>query len=178
MRVGLFITIGVIGLVLLLITLLADDVFNGVLDALGGSEWFTGAAMAGFLGALGFTGALVESLTGNQGLAWGIGVVAGLTLGVLAGWLTARLRHANSGTAPGARELVGLTATVATPIPAGGFGTVRLRHGGHLTTMNARSDGPLAGGTPVWIVESLSPGAVLVRPVRPGGEDPPTPAHP
>lgn len=175
---GLFIAIGVVGIVMLVVTLVMDDFFDGVLDALGGSEWFTGAAVAGFLGALGFGGALVDSLTGNRGAAWVVGVVAGLALGVLTGWVTARLRNASSGHAPGAHELVGVTATVATPIPVGGFGTVRLRHGGHLTTMNARCDGPVPAGTQVWIVESISPSAVLVRPVRPLETDPSAPSSP
>lgn len=171
----LFLAIGVIGIVMLVVTLLVDDLFDGMLDALGGGEWFTGAAIAGFLGALGFTGALVDSLTDNRILAWVIGLAVGLALGVAVGWITARMRNADSGSAPGSRELVGVTATVATPIPAGGFGTVRLRHGGHLTTMNARCDSPVGSGATVWVVESISPGAVLVRPVRPLDPDPPTP---
>lgn len=163
----LFLWIGGIGVVLLVLTLVLDDFLDGVLDGLGGSEWFTGAALAGFLGALGFGGALVWALTGNTTLAWIVGVLAGLGLGALVGWVTARMRNTDSGLAPGARELVGVTATVATPIPAGGYGTVRLHHGGHLTTMNARSEEPVAAGQTVWVIESLSPSAVLVRPTHP-----------
>ena len=166
----LFLWIGAIGVVLLLLTLVLDDFLDGILDGLGGSEWFTGAALAGFLGALGFGGALVHALTENLTLAWVVGVAAGLGLGAVVGWVTARMRHTDSGLAPGARELVGVTATVATPIPEGGYGTVRLHHGGHLTTMNARSEAPVAAGETVWVVESLSPGAVLVRPTHPTGD--------
>ncbi len=49
-----FLAIGVVGIVLLLVALVAGDLLDGAFDALGGGEWFTGAALAGFLGGVGF----------------------------------------------------------------------------------------------------------------------------
>lgn len=162
-----FLVLGGLGVLLLMATLLLDDHIDGLTDALGGGDWFTGMAVAGFLGALGFVGALVLSLTQSDVLGWVCGIVAGVALGVVVGWVTARLRGSGAGSVPSADQLVGITAVVATPIPADGFGSVRLRHGGHLTTMNARCDVPIATGETVWVVESISPSAVLVRPTHP-----------
>ncbi len=162
-----FLVLGGLGVLLLVATLLLDDYIDGITDVLGGGDWFTGMAVAGFLGALGFVGALVLGVTDNSTLGWVSGIVAGLALGALVGWITARLRGSGAGSVPVAGQLVGITAVVATPIPAGGFGSVRLRHGGHLTTLNARCDVPVDAGETVWVVESISPSAVLVRPTHP-----------
>jgi hypothetical protein len=164
--VTVFLAIGAVGLVLLLLSVVVGDHLHGVFDVLDAGDWLTGAGLAGFLGALGFVGALVLDRTDNVGSASAAGVVAGLTVGALVGWITLRLKVDASGHAPSTRELVGVTCSVIVPIPAEGFGQVRCGVAGHLVTLNARADAPVPSGTEVWITESLSPTSVRVRPTR------------
>ncbi len=162
----LFLTLGGAGVALLALALLIGDHVDGIFDALGGGEWFTGASLAGFLGALGFVGALTLSATDNPALAWGVGVASGLALGALVGWVTLRMRHSGSGSTPTRDSLVGLTGRVVSEIPETGFGTVTVNVAGHLTNLNARAGQRLPQGTEVWVVETLSPTSVLVRPTH------------
>ena len=159
-----FLTIGVIGIVLLLLALIADDFFDGMFEALGGGEWFTGAALAGFLGGVGFVGAGVLAVTANTCPAVAIGVVAGLALGFAVGWVTLALRNASSGSTPTTASLVGLTGTVVNDIPEQGFGVLSVVNAGHLTRLNARSIEALPSGTPVTVTDVLSPTSVKVVP--------------
>ncbi len=55
-----FLIIGVVGLILLAISLLVGDLFDGVLDALAG-DFFSSAVIGGFVAALGFAGAIAQS---------------------------------------------------------------------------------------------------------------------
>lgn len=159
-----FLAIGVVGIVLLLVALLADDLVDGVLDALGGGEWFTGAALAGFLGGLGFVGAGVLTLTDHVWLATAAGLLAGLALGVAVGWVVLRLRDAGADGTPSSASLVGLAGTVVNDIPDDGYGVVQVINGGHLTRLNARCIEPVAAGTPVTVTDVLSPTSVKVIP--------------
>lgn len=159
-----FLTIGVIGIVLLLLALLADDLFDGVFDALGGGEWFTGAALAGFLGGVGFVGAGVLAVTNAIWLAIVAGVLAGLALGFAVGWVTLKLKDAGSGGTPTTASLVGLTGTVVNDIPEQGFGVISVVNGGHPTRLNARCIEALPSGTHVTVTDVLSPTSVKVVP--------------
>lgn len=158
----IFLAIGAIGIVLLLAALLIGDHVDGILDALGGGDWFTGAALAGFLGALGFVGALIQDLTDNTVAAVVAGVLAGLAVGAGIGWITLRLRN-TGGTAPRTSSFVGLNGTVISAIPEGGYGEISVVASGHPTKLNARSAEPLASGTPITITDVLSPTSVKVR---------------
>ncbi len=157
-----FLAIGVVGIVLLLVALVAGDLLDGAFDALGGGEWFTGAAMAGFLGGVGFVGAAILALIDSTWLAAAGGVVAGLLLGVAVGWITLRLRSSGEGGTPSSEALVGLQGTVVSEIPGDGYGLVQVVNGGHLTRLNARCIEPLAAGTPVTVTDVLSPTSVKV----------------
>ena len=55
---------------------------------------------------------------------------------------------------------------VISEIPETGFGTVTVNVAGHLTNLNARAGQRLPQGTEVWVVETLSPTSVLVRPTH------------
>lgn len=162
-----FLVIGGIGIALLIAALAAGDLLDGVLEGLDAGEWFTGAGLAGFLGALGFGGALVLSITGNMIAAVAGGVLAGAALAWAVAWTTLRLRTSGSGSAPTRASLIGRVAVVVSAIPAGGYGEIRITDDGHLTKLHARADQPLAEGTEVWIVESLSPTSVFVRVAHP-----------
>ncbi len=159
-----FLAIGVIGVVLLLVALVIGDQFDGVLDALGGGEWFTGAALAGFLGGVGFVGAGVLAVTDNTWLAAVGGLLAGLALGVAVGWVTLRLRNSGEDGTPSSASLVGLIGTVVNDIPTDGYGVISVVNAGHLTRLNARCAEPLPSGTPVTVTDVLSPTSVKVVP--------------
>ena len=159
-----FLTIGVIGVVLLLVALVVGDHLDGVLDALGGGEWFTGAALAGFLGGVGFVGAGVLVLTDNAWLSAVGGLLAGLALGIAVGWVTLRLRNSGADGTPSSAALVGLTGTVVSDIPSEGYGVVSVVNASHLTRLNARCVEPLPSGTPVTVTDVLSPTSVKVIP--------------
>lgn len=156
--------IGVIGVVLLLVALVIGDQVDGVLDALGGGEWFTGATLAGFLGGVGFVGAGVLAVTDNTWLAAIGGLLAGLALGIAVGWVTLRLRNSGADGTPSSAALVGLSGTVVSDIPEEGYGVVSVVNAGHLTRLNARCIEPLPSGTPVTITDVLSPTSVKVVP--------------
>jgi membrane protein implicated in regulation of membrane protease activity len=130
--------------------------------------------IAGFLGAFGFGGAIVESLLPDQGGAGLlIAVVVGLLAAVPAGWLAGRLVNAAMNMSTDAtlssNDLVGTVGVVITPVPVGGYGEVRLSVAGQQLKFNARADQPLALGTRVFVIEVPTPTSVLVEPTPPVG---------
>ncbi|GAA3372518.1 hypothetical protein GCM10020367_27750 [Streptomyces sannanensis] len=164
-----FLGLGIVGLVLLVLSLVLDGVMEGVLDGFGGGldGFLSLPVIAGFVSALGFTGAIVLGTTGTgAGVATGAGVVAGSVVG----WVTWRFSRAlmRDGTAPAPRgeDLTGTTGSVITAIPADGYGEVLLYPGGQPTKYAAKAAAPVARGTEVWVEALLSPTSVSVRPVE------------
>ena len=160
-----FLVLGAIGIVLLILFTLIDDHLGGIFDALGGGDWFSGAGLAGFLGALGFAGALTLSLTGSVTLAVVVGVLVGLALGALVAWALFKLRRTQDAGAPTSASLLGVEGTVVNAIPPDGYGEVKLTQGGHLVKVNARASMALPVGQPVEVTDVLSPTAVRVAPL-------------
>ena len=169
-----FLVIGVAGLALLAVSLLLGDLFDGVLDALGG-DVFSSAVIGGFVAALGFGAATAQAAGAPLLLALPIGVVAGVASGWFAAWLTRLVRGGGSDDVPAADDVVGRDATVLTDIPTGGFGVVRVQVGGHVLRYNARAERAVVVGTPVSVTAVLSPTAVAVAPVYPDLALPPAP---
>lgn len=162
-----FVVIGVVGLLLLVLTLLLGDVIEGVVDGFG-PDWLSGTAIAAFLAAVGFGGALALQLGASEGVATASGIGAGLAAGVLAGLLTRSLaREGGADSTPSAGALVGQVGTVVSAVPADGYGTVALTVAGHPTRLNARAGTPLAAGSQVRVTTVLSSSAVQVEPVTP-----------
>ncbi|MBT2454197.1 hypothetical protein [Streptomyces sp. ISL-86] len=167
---GLFLGLGIGGIVLLVCSLVFDGVLEGVFDgALDGlfDGWLSLPVIAGFVSMLGFTGAIV---LGTTGLGPEAAAAAGAVAGTGAGWLTYRLCRAlardSSGAAPRQRELVGSAGTVVTAIPAGGYGEVLLRLGGQPAKYAATADAPVALGAEVWVTATPSSTSVSVRAVE------------
>lgn len=159
-----FLLTGVIGLVFLALALLAGDVFDGIfnIDFLD-SGAFSVAALAAFVGAFGFSGAIAMSLSG---LLW-LAIVAGLLAGVGAAWFAVSLtRWLRQGEAHAMRSdsLLGAAGRVITDIPENGFGEVRLYTSGRSHKRAARAEVPIPSGAEVWVREILSPTAVAVMP--------------
>lgn len=171
--VTLFLIIGGIGAALLLVATLIGDLLDGIFDfdSIGG-DFFSFAGLAGFVGALGFTAAIVLSIVDNLWFAIIGGVVAGIGVGAFAGWLTMRLRDPSRDTDSTVRShhLVGATGRVIHDIPEGGFGEVRVVVNGHPTKLNAKSFEPIAAGNLIRVTAVLSPTSVMVKhgePVEP-----------
>ncbi len=159
-----FFVIGGIGIALVLVSLVVGEHVHGIFDALGGGDWFTGASMAGFLGALGFGGAIVLGVSGSMTLAIIAGVLLGLLFGGLVAYLVIRLRNTQEGGAPSSSDLVDREGVVISDIPADGMGEIRIVQGGHITKLNARSAVPLKAGTQVSVTDVLSATSVRVVP--------------
>lgn len=160
-----FVLVGILGVVLLVVALLIGDHLDGALESVGGGGLFSTEALAGFLGALGFGGAIAQEATGSTGLALVIGVVLGVLLGGLAGWVSSKLHTDDPRASVRTSDLLEKTATVLNPIPADGYGQVSLSVGGHVTRVNARSSAEVPAGTTVVVVSVLSPTSVQVEPL-------------
>jgi hypothetical protein len=156
-----FIVIGVVGLALLALSLVAGEVLDGALDGLGG-DWLSGAAVAGFLAAFGFGGALALNAGTGTGVATLVGLGAGAAAGGVAGWLTSTLSKDDGDATPRSADLTGREGTVISAVPSDGYGEVSVVVSGHITKLNARAVEPLAVGTPVRVSAVLSPTAVQV----------------
>ncbi len=167
-----FLVIGLIGLVLLGISLVLGDLFDGIFDALAG-DVFSSAVVAGFVAAFGFGGGIAQAAGGPLLIAVPVGIVAGVGFGWFAAWLTRLLRDGGSDGTPATGDALGRDGTVTSDIPGDGFGTVRVLLGGHVVRLNARADRPVAAGTEVHVTSILSPTAVTVAPVWHELEPPP-----
>ena len=159
-----FLVVGAVGVVLLLVALVVGDVLDGALEGLS-AGFFSTEALAGFLGALGFGGAIALETTGSTSIA----VVVGLVLGVLLGWLAARASRFLHGDGEGdtvrTSDMLERIGSVVSAIPEGGFGVVSLSVGGHITRLNARSSIAVPAGTQVSVTQVISPTAVQVEPL-------------
>lgn len=157
-----FLVIGGIGILLLLASLVVGDVLDGALEF--GGDLISGSALAAFIGAFGFGGALALDASGSMGIAIASGVVAGLVLGAGAGWASSQLQKGGDEANVRSADLAGRDATVVGAIPADGYGQISIVASGHITQLNARCPGGLAAGTPVTITSVLSPTSVSVAP--------------
>lgn len=159
--------VGGIGIALLLVSLVAGDVVDGFLDGVG-PDLLSGLAVAGFLSAFGFVGALVAEAGASMPVTLLAGLVAGAVVAVAAGQVSGRLMRGGDESTVRSAGLVGLTGSVVEPVPAEGFGMVNVVASGHITRLNARADEPLPSGTAVVVTEVLSPTSVRVS-RRPAG---------
>ncbi|UNM12767.1 hypothetical protein J4032_15685 [Streptomyces formicae] len=166
---GLYLGLGIAGVVLLALALILDGVLEGLLDGvLDGvfDGWLSLPVMAGFVSMFGFSGAIVLGATGLGAGAAAAGVVAGIA----AGWLTWRfsraLMHDQTADTPRGDDLVGTAGSVVTAIPADGYGEVLLRLAGQPVKFAAKAAAPVQRGAEVWVEAALSPTSVRVRPVE------------
>ncbi len=168
-----FLIIGILGLMIVGLSLLFGEAIDGLLDLdfLGG-DLFSIASIAAFLGAFGFGGVISLSIVD---VTW-IAVVVGILAGILAGWgaaaLTRWLKRGETAASFRSDALVGAAGRVITAIPDGGYGEVRIYLGGRSHKRAAKADRAIASGTEVWVSSILSPTAVEVAPAA--GIDPPT----
>jgi membrane protein implicated in regulation of membrane protease activity len=160
-----FLCIGGLGVALLAVSLFLGDVLHlGHPDADGP---FSVPSVAGFVGAFGFGGAIVAAITGGGLLSLVVGLVAGVAVAVPAAIGTMALAKMASrmrtDATPTRSDLVGRLGVIVTPIPAQGYGEVRVSVGGQPVKLNARADGPVSLGTRVLVIEAPSDTSVVVE---------------
>lgn len=156
-----FLLIGAVGIFLLVISLVVGDLLDGLFDF--GGDLFSGAALAGFLGAFGFGGALALDASDTLWVAVLVGLVAGLVVGAGAGYASYQLKKGGDEANVRTGDLTGMPGSVISSIPADGFGEVSVVASGHITKLNARASEPLGAGTPITIQAVLSATSVFVE---------------
>ena len=169
----IFLLIGGLGAAVLALALLGAELLHFGHPGVDGPVSLE--AVAGFAGAFGFGGAIVNELLGAGGAGATVGgVAAGLLAAVPTTWLTARLsraaRNMHTDATPTRQDLVGALGVVVTPIPATGYGEVRVRVGGQPVKLNAKAERPIRTGAPIFVIEALSDTSVLVEHTSPLSE--------
>lgn len=157
----LFLIIGGVGIVLLILGLLGVEMFD--IDGFVPLE-----VVAAMLGAFGFAAAIASSLIGaGTGTALVGSVAIGAGVSVPSGWLTTRLvraaRRMDTDATPTRDDLLGTMGVVVTPVPAQGYGEVRVTLGGQPVKVNATSDRALPLGAEVFVIATNSETSVVVE---------------
>jgi membrane protein implicated in regulation of membrane protease activity len=157
-----FLVIGGLGVLLLLFSLLGGELLD-----LGDSPVGVEAA-SGFLAAFGFAGAIAAAaLDARTPLPLLASAGIGLAAAVPAAWLAGRIVRAAGNmptdATPTDADLVGVLGVVVTPIPAQGYGEVRVTLGGQPVKVSARADSPIPLGTQIMVISALSDTSVVVE---------------
>lgn len=160
-----FLLVGCLGLALLIGALFFGDVLNFGADGVDGP--LSMPSIAGFVGAFGFGGAIAAAITGGGALSVLVGLVVGVVIavpsaiGTLAlGRMAERMR---TDATPTRSDLVGRLGVVVTPIPADGYGEIRIRLGGQPVKLSARAEKPIPLGANVFVIEAPSETSVVVE---------------
>lgn len=142
---------------LLLLTLIVDDIFGGLLGAIHLGFDVAGVSptpmLLGFIAMFGVGGLFgLHGLNAGSGVATLTGVVAGLLgSGVVFGAFKA-LRSAESTETFSLQDMVGSTGRVSVGIPANHFGSVLISFAGATHNMTATADAEIPAGREVKVV--------------------------
>jgi membrane-bound ClpP family serine protease len=142
---------------LLLLTLIVDDVFGGLLGALHLGFDVGGVSptplLLGFISMFGVGGLFgLHSLGLGPGPASLTGVVAGLLGSAVVFGAFRVLRQAESTDSFSLQDMVGSSGRVSVAIPANRFGTVLISFAGASHNMTATADSEIAAGKQVKVV--------------------------
>lgn len=162
----IFLIIGGAGVAVLALSLLGAELLHFAHADVDGPV--SVEAVAGFLGAFGFGAAIVNELVGGRTPGMIAAAVAGgAVAAVPTAWLAARLSRAardmRTDPTPTRDDLVGALGLVVTPVPAVGYGEVRVRLAGQPVKLNARADHPIPVGAQIFVVQALSETSVHVE---------------
>ena len=178
----IYAAIAAFGLLVLLVMLLAGDVFGGDHDIAhdglavadhGGPSIFSARIMSAFLTAFGVGGVLARYYGLSHVAASGVGIASGVVMSSLVFQFAKLLYSQQASSALNMRSLVGTAAEVSVAIPAGGIGQIAVSAGGERSEHVARSaDGRALSRGAAVVVTSLGADAVIVMPSAletPGG---------
>lgn len=160
----LFLVIGIVGAVLLVFSLIFDDVLDGLLPD---GDFFSLPSIAAAMVAFGFGASILQDQVGLP-IAPAIG--GGSIVAVVAALGAVRASQAAMGMAtdatPSSGDLLGASGKVITPIPLGSSGEVLVRLGGQpvkLTALVGPAGPGLESGTQIVVVSVESPTKVVVQ---------------
>ena len=142
---------------LLLLTLVVDDIFGGLLGALNIGFDVAGVSptplLLGFVAMFGAGGLFgLHSLGLSTGLATLVGTGAGLIGASVAFGAFKVLKQAESSDTFSLEDMIGSTGRVSVGIPANHFGTVLIRFAGTSHNMTATADTEIPSGRVVKVV--------------------------
>ncbi|HYO44231.1 MAG TPA: hypothetical protein VES19_13620 [Candidatus Limnocylindrales bacterium] len=156
-----------VGGVLLLITVVFDDILGGLLDGFGfdiGGTTIT-PILLGFVGMFGAGGLFATQVLDVHGAqAALVGVVSGIGGAALAAGLFGLLKRSESADPFKIADLVGAEAYVTVGIPAGRYGSVLVKAEGQTHEFSATSEQEILAGRTVTITGTAGTG-VIVRDV-------------
>lgn len=160
----MFIGIGLVGLALLVLAFVFDDVFDGLLP---GGDWLSTTSLAAFGAAFGFGASMLQiGANLNTGPAAVGGVACGLALGTIAVRWSRSLSNMATDATPNSSDLVGLAGQVVTPIPTDSSGEVLVTLGGQpvkLSAVGREGADELGRGDDIVVVDVLSATRVRVE---------------
>ena len=142
---------------LLLLTLIVDDIFGGLLGAIHVGFDVAGVSptpmLLGFIAMFGVGGLFgLHSLNAGPGGATVVGVISGLVgAGVVFGAFKA-LRQAESTETFSLQDMIGSTARVSVGIPANKFGSVLISFAGASHNLTATADVEIPAGHEVKVI--------------------------
>lgn len=161
---SIYLVLGLVGLVVLAISLVVGDLLDGAWNALE-ADWISTAAIGGFTSAFGFAGAAADGAGLPTPLTLVVAGASGVVVAWFAWWLTRLLKDGPSDGTVSIADAVGLRAQVITAIPGEGYGVVRVSVGGHTLQINASANLAIDAGRQVDVIGVLSPTAVRVTEV-------------
>lgn len=153
-----------VGGVLLLITVVFDDIVGGLLDGFGFDIGGTSITpiLLGFIGMFGAGGLFATQVLDIHGAqAAMVGVVAGAGGAALAGALFSVLRKSESGEPFKVGDLVGDEVYVSVAIPAGRYGSVLAKKEGQTHEFSATADTDIPAGRPVRVTGTAGTGVIV-----------------
>lgn len=142
---------------LLLLTLIVDDIFGGLLGAIHVGFDVAGVSptpmLLGFIAMFGIGGLFgLHSLNAGPGGATVVGVISGLLgAGVVFGAFKA-LRQAESTETFSLQDMIGSTGRVSVGIPANKFGSILISFAGASHNLTATADAEIPAGHDVKVI--------------------------
>lgn len=159
-----FAVAALVGGVLLLVTVVFDDIIGGLLDGFGFDVGGTSITpiLLGFIGMFGAGGLFATQVLDLHGAAAAIiGVVAGIGGAALAAFLFRTLKKTESDEPFKLADLVGASAYVSVGIPANRYGSVLVKAEGQTHEFSATADQEIAAGRTVTITGVAGTGVIV-----------------
>jgi membrane protein implicated in regulation of membrane protease activity len=159
-----FAVAALVGGVLLLVTVVFDDLLGGLLDGLGFDIGGTSITpiLLGFVGMFGAGGLFATQVLDVHGATAAlVGVISGIGGAALAGALFGVLRRSESGEPFRIADLVGDEVYVSVAIPAGRYGTVLAKKEGQTHEFAATADNDIASGRTVRVTGTAGTGLMV-----------------
>jgi membrane-bound ClpP family serine protease len=158
------------GGVLLLITVLLDDIIGGLLDFLSFDFDLGGVSLMpllfGFVAMFGVGGLIgTQVFELDAGRASLVGAVAGTMGAFLVFAIFGFLRRAEAPEAFSLRDLVGQIGRVSVGIPAGRYGSVYLSYAGESHNLTATAERDIPAGATVQVAD-VAGSALIVQPIE------------